>query len=86
MVSSIPSEENKNALINGMSQKINNEMKSSESVNPYLYIHSEHTQYLSNILFHQAKMACFFEKERNEEKLDILSEAIDIKDWRRISA
>jgi hypothetical protein len=57
-----------------------------QAVNPYLYNYSKYTQNLPNILIHQAKMACFFEKERNEEKLDMLSEAIDIKDWRRISA
>ena len=50
------------------------------------YNYSDYTQNLSNILFHQAKMACFFEEERNEEKLDMLSEVLDIKDWRRISA
>ena len=53
---------------------------------PYLYNHSDLTKTLSNILFYQAKMACFFEKERNEEKLDMLSEVLDIKEWRRMSA
>ena len=61
-------------------------MEASKSVTPYLYSYSKYTQYLSNILFHQAKIACFFEEERNEEKLDILSEVLDIKDWRKISA
>ena len=81
----ISSEENQSAVINGMSERINDQMESN-SVNPYVYNYSEYTQYLSNILFHQAKIACFFEEERNEEKLDILSEVLDIKDWRRISA
>ena len=39
----------------------------------------DYAQSLSNlgiVLFNQAKIDCFFEKERNEEKLDILSEAI----------
>ena len=61
-------------------------MEASKSVTPYLYSYSKYTQYLHNILFHQAKMACFFEEERNEEKLDTLSEVLDIKDRRRISA
>jgi len=69
-----------------MSEKINEELEISTSVNPYLYNHSDQIQNLSNILFYQAKMACFFEEERNEEKLDMLSEVLDIKDWRRISA
>ena len=51
----------------------------------YLYHHTKYPENFSNILFHQAKIACFFEEERNEEKLDILSEVLDIKDWRRIS-
>ncbi len=53
--------------------------------NPFLYRFCEHTPYLSDILFYKAKMACFFEKERNEEKLDMLSEVLNIKDWRRVS-
>ncbi len=69
-----------------MSEKINEELEISTSVNPYLYNHSKYTEYLSKILFYQAKIACFFEKERNEVKLDMLSEVLDIKDWRRISA
>ena len=82
----VPTEENKNALIKGMSENINEKMEASKAVNPYLYNFSVYTQHLSNILFHQAKIACFFEEERNEEKLDMLSEVLDIKDWRRISA
>ncbi|MDB4650058.1 hypothetical protein OAF64_08680, partial [Crocinitomicaceae bacterium] len=56
--------------------------------NTYLYLSNffNHPTTFSNILFHQAKMACFFEKERNEEKLDMLSEVLDITDWRRISS
>ena len=84
--STITSEKNKIPFIQGMSEKINDEIELSQAVNPYLYNYSKYTQNLPNILIHQAKMACFFEKERNEEKLDMLSEAIDIKDWRRISA
>ena len=82
----ISSENNQGAFIKGMSEKINEQLEPSENPNYYLYNYSEHTQNLSNILFHQAKIACFFEEERNEEKLDMLSEVIDIKDWRRISA
>ena len=79
-------ENNQGAFIKGMSEKIYEQMDLSEAIYPYLYHHSKYTENLSNILFHQAKMACFFEKKRNEEKLDMLSEVLDIKDWRRISA
>ena len=82
----ISSENNQGAVVKGMSEKIYKEMKLSEDIYPYLYHHSKYTENLSYILFHQAKMACFFEEERNEEKLDLLSEVLDIKDWRRISA
>jgi hypothetical protein len=82
----ISSENNHGAVVKGMSEKIYEQMKLSEAIYPYLYNYSKYTQNLSNILFHQAKMACFFEKERNEEKLDMLNEVLDIKDWRRISA
>ena len=82
----ISSENNQGAFIKGMSEKIYGQMDLSEGIYPYLYHHSKYTENFSNILFHQAKIACFFEEARNEEKLDILSEVIDIKDWRRISA
>ncbi|MAJ07132.1 MAG: hypothetical protein CL827_09800, partial [Crocinitomicaceae bacterium] len=82
----ISSENNQGAIIKGMSENIYEQMESSKAVNPYLHNYSENTHYLSNILFHQAKMACFFKEERNEEKLDMLSEVLNIKDWRRISA
>ena len=82
----ISSENNQGAFIKGMSEKIYEQMKLSEALYPYLYNYSKYIQNLSNILFHQAKMACFFEEKRNEEKLDMLSEVVDIKDWRRISA
>ena len=82
----IPTEENRSGVIKGMSENIYEKMELSEAIYPYLYHHSKYTENLSNILFHQAKIACFFEEERNEEKLDMLSEVLDIKDWRRISA
>jgi hypothetical protein len=31
-------------------------------------------------------MACFFEDDKKEEKLDLLEQVIDIKEWRKISA
>ncbi|MAW84258.1 MAG: hypothetical protein CL832_07645 [Crocinitomicaceae bacterium] len=86
LISSIASEENIIEVIKVISENIYDQMEPSEDLNPYLYNYSYYTQNLSNILFHQAKMACFFEEERNEEKLDMLSEVLDIKDWRRISA
>ena len=86
ILQTIPSEENKNAVILGMSENINEQMVTSKAINPYLYNYSEITQNLSNTLYQQARIVCFFEKESNEEKLDMLSEVLDIKDWRRISA
>ena len=82
---SIPSEANRLAVVAGMSKKIQDSMENSLAINPYLYRHADKTKYLSNILFYQAKIACFFEKERNEKKLELLSTVLDIKDWRRIS-
>ncbi len=82
----INSEKSKTAFIQGVSEKINEENELSEAVNPYLYNYSEYTQNLPNILIHQAKIACFFEKDHSEKKLDMLSEVLDITDWRRISA
>jgi hypothetical protein len=41
---------------------------------------------LINLLFFKAKMACFFEDDKKEEKLDLLEQVIDIKEWRKISA
>ncbi len=75
----------KKKFIEGISKKIKLSNELNYDVNPYLYKYNDQTQNLSNILFYQAKMACFFEENRNEEKLDMLSEVLDIKDWRRIS-
>ena len=86
ILKTITNEENKNAIVKGVSENIHVKMEFSKDVNPYLYNYSYYTQNLSNILFNQAKMACFFEEEPNEEKLDMLNEVLDIKDWRRISA
>ena len=86
ILSMISSEDNQSAVIKGMSEKIKEKLEISIATYPYLYHHSKYTNNFSNILFHQAKMACFFEEERNEEKLDMLSEVLDLKDWRRISA
>jgi hypothetical protein len=35
-------------------------------------------------LFYKAKMACFFEEEQDEEILDLVSEVIDISEWRQL--
>jgi hypothetical protein len=39
-----------------------------------------------SFLFYKAKMACFFEEEKDEQKLDLLSQVIDIDEWRKTSA
>lgn len=56
------------------------------NLNSYLHDYSSFREGLTNVLFYQAKMACFFEEVRNEEKLDMLGEVLDIEDWRRVSA
>ena len=76
----------KKKFIEGISKRIKLSNELNYDVNPYLHKYTDQIQNLSNILFYQAKMACFFEEKRNEEKLDMLSEVLDIKDWRRISA
>ena len=35
-------------------------------------------------LFYKAKMACFFEEHKNDNKLDLLEQVIDIKQWREV--
>ena len=54
--------------------------------NSFLFNLSKQSKTQVHFLFYQAKIACFFENKRNEEKLDMLSEVLDLKDWRRISA
>jgi hypothetical protein len=41
---------------------------------------------VSSYLFYKAKMACFFETKKDEEKLNLISEVINIDDWRNKSA
>ena len=76
----------KKKFFEGISKKIKSSDAIKYDVNPYLYLFSDQTKNLSNILFYQAKIACFFEKDYSEKKLDMLSEVLDFKDWRRISA
>jgi len=73
-------------LLHGFSEKFLESNEEMPEVLYYLHDYSRLTSTLSNILFYKAKRACFFEEERNEEKLDILSEVLDIEDWRRVSA
>ena len=56
------------------------------NVSEFIYFIKYNDQYkgLINLLFYKAKMACFFEKERDEERLDLLSEVINFKEWREI--
>ena len=51
----------------------------------YIYNNLEDISILNNFLKHKLKLACFFEKDQEEEKLDLLSQVIDIDDWRKIS-
>ena len=85
ITSKINSEYDKNIIIDSVSKKIM-ENYGSPDINQFIYNFHQNTQSLSNILYYQAKMACFFEKDRSEKKLDMLSEVLDIKDWMRISA
>ena len=76
---------NESSFVLGISRKFNDIYETTGDEYSYLYTFSQYTNYLQNILFHKAIMACFFEKERNEVKLDMLSEVLDIKEWKRIS-
>lgn len=73
-------------LLNSYSRLISSSLDKAIDIRPFLQNHADFTKGLKDILFYQAKIACFFEEDRNEEKLDILSEVLDIEDWRRISA
>ena len=77
---------NPQLFIKSISHKFKESKALNEDVFLFLYNFTYNLSSLPNILFYQAKMACFFEEKRNEEKLDMLSEVLDIKDWRRISA
>ena len=85
ITSKINSEYDKNIIIDSFSNKIM-ENYGSLVIIQFIYNFHQNTQSLSNILYYQAKMACFFEKDRSEKKLDMLSEVLDIEDWMRISA
>lgn len=76
----------KKLLIQGYSEKFLEGNKEIPEVIYYLHDYSQLTSTLSNILFYKAKRACYFEEVRNEEKLDMLGEVLDIQDWRRISS
>ena len=76
----------KNMLLHGFSEKFLESNEEMPEVMYYLHDYSQLTSTLSNILFYKAKRACFFEEVRNEEKLDMLGEVLDIQDWRRISS
>lgn len=76
----------KNLMIMGFSKSTMMSEGKDEIIMRFLHKYYSSTNVLDNILFYKAKMTCFFEQERNEEKLDMLSEVLDIEDWRRISA
>jgi hypothetical protein len=50
----------------------------------YLSVLNDYTNNLPELLLYKAKMACFFEENKNENKLDLLEQVIDIKQWREV--
>ena len=63
-------------------------LRTTNNNEEYMYLSNlcDYTSNLPDLLLYKAKMACFFDTERDEEKLNLLSEVIDIDDWRNISA
>ena len=53
----------------------------------YMYLSNlfDYTSNLPDLLLYKAKIACFYEKKRDEEKLNLLSQVIDVDEWRKIS-
>jgi len=74
------------SFLEGISSQIGGQSLSLSEHSDLLFNYSSSVNLLQNVLFSVAKEACFFELERNEEKLDMLSEVLDIEDWRRISS
>ena len=50
----------------------------------YLSVLYDYTNNLPDLLIYKAKMACFFETKKDEEKLNLLSQVINIDDWRNV--
>ena len=86
LLSKIESKECSLAFTKGLAQSIKESNDNYLDINSFLFNYSQTTENLHDVLFYKTKMACFFEEQRNEEKLDMLNEVLDIKDLRRIRA
>ena len=66
----------------------NSSIKISNLNSEYIYFNKFSNEYkgLLNLLFLKGKMACFFDEDKKEEKLNLIEQVIDIKEWREISA
>ena len=73
-------------LVEAISKDFN--LRSTNYNEEYMYLShlNDYTSNLPDLLLYKAKMACFFETKRDEEKLNLLSQVLDIEDWRNISA
>ena len=74
---------NKNT-ISGVSESYIENFESNKNVMPYLFRFSKYTDFLPNILIHFSKVYSFNKNVENEDKLEILSEVIDLKPLREI--
>jgi hypothetical protein len=86
LLKSFSSPQDESALLSGYTMKVARSPSTISGLFSYLVNHTESGIYLISILKYKARIECFFEQERNEEKLDMLSEVLDIEDWRRISS
>ena len=74
---------NKN-IIRGASEGFIENFESNKNVMPYLFRFSKYTDFLPNILIHFSKVYSFNKNIKNEDKLKILSEVIDLQPLREI--
>mgnify|MGYP006120881979 CR=1 FL=1 len=71
-------------IIRGVSEKFIENFELNKNVMPYLFRFSKYTDFLPNILIHFSKVYSFNNNVENEDKLEILSEVIDLKPLREI--
>ena len=74
-----------NNLVEAISKNFNDRI--TEPYEEFMYLSNlyNYTDNLQDILLYKAKMECFFEEKKNENKLDLIEQVIDIKEWRELS-
>jgi hypothetical protein len=58
----------------------------NESDYSFVIKNANNIKKINSFLYHKSKMVCFFEKEVDEDKLNLLSQVIDVDEWKKISA